>query len=139
PQRADQPLQILWLDHDAPHDRARHRMLIDMADGAITTDDRYGQRSAGARALTTIYPLHLGTYFGLPGRIAVTAASLALPLFAVTGWMLYLGRRRQRRAADAARHAAEAIAPHLANPANPADARAGERTLLVAYASQAGT
>lgn len=136
PQRADQPLQILWLDRDAPHGRARNRMLVDLATGAIATDDRYGQRSAGARALATIYPLHMGTYLGLPGRIAVTAASLALPLFAVTGWMLYLGRRRQRRAADAARHAAEAVAPHRANPAG---APPGERTLLVAYASQAGT
>ncbi|WP_333908900.1 sulfite reductase flavoprotein subunit alpha [Acidovorax sp. NCPPB 4044] len=134
PQRADQPLQIQWLGQDAPHERARHRMLIDLRTGNITTDDRYGQRSLGARALSTIYPLHMGTYFGLPGRMAVTAASLALPLFAITGWMLYLGRRRQRRAADAARHTAESgqAAAHQGTPA-------GTGTLLVAYASQAGT
>jgi sulfite reductase (NADPH) flavoprotein alpha-component len=55
----------------------------------------------GQRALTTLYPLHMGTYFGLPGRIAMMLAALALPGFAITGWMLYLGRRRQASAAAA--------------------------------------
>ncbi|WP_225977769.1 PepSY domain-containing protein [Paracidovorax avenae] len=135
PQRADQPLQILWLDRNAPHDRARHRMVIDTATGVVATDDRYGQRSAAVRALSTFYPLHMGTYFGLPGRIAVTAAALALPLFAVTGWMLYLGRRHQRREAEAARQA-------VAVPAGPLAATSSVKaadTVLVAYASQSGT
>lgn len=131
PQRADQPLQIQWLDAAPVHERARHRLVLDLRTGEVATDDRYEQRSPGTRALSTIYPLHMGTYFGLPGRIAVTAASLALPLFAVTGWMLYLGRRRQRRATDAARRTA------LGGMAD-APARPGTEALLVAYASQSG-
>lgn len=130
PQRAGQPLQIQWRSADAPHERARHRMLL-AGDGQVTTDDRYEDRSTGARALSTIYPLHMGSYFGLPGRILVTVASLALPLFAITGWMLYLGRRRQKRATQAARaQATAACAPSTNSPAGP--------PLLVAYASQAG-
>jgi sulfite reductase (NADPH) flavoprotein alpha-component len=31
----------------------------------------------------------------LPGRIIVTIASLTMPLFFVTGWLLYLDRRRK--------------------------------------------
>ena len=67
------------------------------ADGALVKDERYTDLATGQRALTTIRPLHTGTYFGLPGRIIMMLVSLALPGFAITGWLLYLGRRRQKR------------------------------------------
>ncbi|WP_421021516.1 PepSY domain-containing protein, partial [Klebsiella pneumoniae] len=47
--------------------------------------------------------VHVGEYFGLPGRIIVTIASLTMPLFFVTGWLLYLDRRRKKRQVSAAR------------------------------------
>lgn len=46
--------------------------------------------------------MHVGEYFGLPGRIIVTIASLTMPLFFVTGWLLYLDRRRKKRQVRAA-------------------------------------
>ena len=45
----------------------------------------------------------MGTYWGLPGRIVMTLSALGLALFAITGWMLYLGRRRTKRAVRAER------------------------------------
>lgn len=131
PAKPTQPVQITWLDDGAPHERARSRMSIEPLTGKVTVDDRYADRSLGARALTTIYPVHMGTYFGLPGRVAMLLASLALPLFAITGWMLYLDRRRQRRATEVAR-AAHGQGLPTAVAGTTAD------TLLVAYASQAG-
>ncbi len=133
PAKATQPVQITWLDAGAPHERARSRMSIEPLTGKVTVDDRYAARSLGARALSTIYPVHMGTYFGLPGRVAMLLASLALPLFAISGWMLYLGRRRQRRATHAAR-----TAHGMGVPAATAGAAMAADTLLVAYASQAG-
>lgn len=133
PARPTQAVQFTWLATDATHDRQRNRMSIEPLTGEVPVDDRHAQRSAAARALATIYPLHMGTYFGLPGRVAVMVGSLAMPLFAVTGWMLYLGRRRQRRATEAARAAHGQPAPLAAG-----GAVQGADTLLVAYASQAG-
>jgi len=128
PTRPDEAVQFTWLAADAPHERARSRMDILPADGKVTHNAPYSQQGLGARLVNIIYPLHMGTYFGLPGRIIVTLASLGLPLFAITGWMLYLGRRKAKRAVQAQR-------AMLAG--TPGNAGTGLPT-LVAYASQSG-
>src|SRR5450830_1699414 len=128
PTRSGEAVQFTWLASDAPHERARSRMSILPADGTLTENAPYSQQALGARLVNIIYPLHMGTYFGLPGRIIVTLASLGLPLFAITGWMLYLGRRKAKRAVQAQRAL-------LADIAGKTDT--GLPT-LVAYASQSG-
>ncbi|MGK5065349.1 PepSY domain-containing protein [Janthinobacterium sp. LB3P112] len=128
PTRPGEAVQFTWLSSDAPHERARSRMSIAPADGTLTENEPYSQQALGTRLVNIIYPLHMGTYFGLPGRIIVTVASLGLPLFAITGWMLYLGRRKAKRAVQAQRAL-------LAG--NPGKANTGLPT-LVAYASQSG-
>ncbi|MDO8040654.1 sulfite reductase flavoprotein subunit alpha [Janthinobacterium sp. SUN137] len=129
PTRAGEAVQFTWLASDAPHERARSRMSIAAADGAVTENEPYSQQALGARLVNIIYPLHMGTYFGLPGRIIVTLASLGLPLFAITGWMLYLGRRKAKRAVQAQRAMLGAGAPGKTDTGLPT---------LVAYASQSG-
>jgi len=61
--------------------------------------------------LTSVYALHVGSYFGLVGRILLTLASLTMPLFFVTGWLLYLDRRRKKRQIKQARQGLESTAP----------------------------
>jgi sulfite reductase (NADPH) flavoprotein alpha-component len=39
----------------------------------------------------------VGSYFGLVGRIILTVTALCMPLFFITGWLLYLDRRRKKR------------------------------------------
>jgi sulfite reductase (NADPH) flavoprotein alpha-component len=135
PERASQPVQITWLAADAPHERARSRMVLPQAGGKASLDERYEQLSTSAHFLAVIYPLHLGTYFGLPGRIAMMLGGLSLPAFAVTGWMLYLGRRRQSRAVLAERAALAGLAAAVPVATSP---QAVHDTLLLAYASQSG-
>ncbi|MGF6115303.1 sulfite reductase (NADPH) flavoprotein alpha-component [Janthinobacterium lividum] len=129
PTRAGEAVQFTWLASDAPHERARSRMSILPADGTVTENEPYSQQALGSRLVNIIYPLHMGTYFGLPGRIIVTLASLGLPLFAITGWMLYLGRRKAKQAVRAQRAMLGAGAADQANTGLPT---------LVAYASQSG-
>ena len=130
PERASGAYQLTWLAQDAPHDRARNRMTVG-GDGAVRQDERHADKSVGQRALTTIRPLHTGTYFGLPGRIVMMLASLALPGFAITGWMLYLGRRRQKRALARERSLAARADVN-------ADVVATGAPVLVAFATQGG-
>lgn len=129
PTRPGDAVQFTWLASDAPHERARSRLSISPADGSITENEPYSQQGLGSRLVNIIYPLHMGTYFGLPGRIIVTLASLGLPLFAITGWMLYLGRRKAKRAVQAQRAMLGAGA---------ADNTGTGLPTLVAYASQSG-
>jgi sulfite reductase (NADPH) flavoprotein alpha-component len=94
-------------------------------DGTIGKVDRYADRPLGKILVASILPVHQGSFFGLPGRIVMTLTSATMPLFAITGILLYLGRRKRKRALAA-------LQP-LADPAvTPADA------LLIAYASQTG-
>ncbi|MFT3720909.1 PepSY domain-containing protein [Pseudorhodoferax sp.] len=104
PARASDPLEVFWLAPGAEHSQQTNQMQIGL-DGEIRRDQRFADRTAAQRALATIYPLHIGEFFGLPGRIAMMLAALALPLLGVTGWWLYLQRRRRRRSAAAERRA----------------------------------
>ncbi|RYF24089.1 MAG: nitric oxide synthase [Comamonadaceae bacterium] len=135
PDRPGAAVQVLWLDADAPHDRARNRMNV-QPDGTVRQDERFADLPAGRRALGAIYPLHLGSYFGLPGRIFMALASLAMPLFAITGWMLYLDRRRKARAVRQERAALDTGT--ATGNAVGAHGAAGDTAVLVAFASQAG-
>lgn len=51
----------------------------------------------GPDSKRALFELHTGQFFGVPGMAVFMVASLCMPLFAVTGWMLYLDRRRRRR------------------------------------------
>jgi sulfite reductase (NADPH) flavoprotein alpha-component len=51
--------------------------------------------------MSSIFPLHSGSFFGTPGVLAFFLASLAMPVFTITGWMLYLDRRSRKLAANA--------------------------------------
>lgn len=102
PERAGQPLQVMYLPQAAEHGRAFNRLNLD-ASGKVLQHERYSDKSGMQQLLASVYPLHTGDYFGQPGRILMLLASLCMPLFFVTGWQLYLGRRRQRRAARAGR------------------------------------
>jgi sulfite reductase (NADPH) flavoprotein alpha-component len=129
PERANAPLQILWVAKDAPHVRARSSMAINMQTGALLKSELYADKPVGARLQSTIYPLHLGTYFGVVGQLIVFIAALALPGFGITGWMLYLNRRKQKRIARAERAQFAASAPAGVAQDDP---------VLMAYASQTG-
>lgn len=91
-----QTLQLTWLDAHPAHERARNRMRLALADGGTLQDDRFAHKTSSQRIADLIYPLHMGTYFGLPGRIVMMLASLALAVFGITGWWLYLDLRRKR-------------------------------------------
>ena len=127
PDKAGQPLQFNYLTADSPHERARNRMSIMAQSGVIKQNELFADKPRGSRFIGAIYSLHMGSYFGLPGRIGMTLAALILPLFGITGWMLYLDRRRKKRAIRTER---ALLDTSLADT--------DKDTVLVAYASQSG-
>ena len=96
PQGAE-PLEVRYLDLDPPHERALNTLAVDVASGSVIRSERYAEKSAGAKLVASILMLHTGSFFGIVGSIVFGIASLAMPLFTVSGWMLYLDRRRARR------------------------------------------
>ncbi len=126
PPVAGQPATVFYLLKNSPHDMARNQLTLDPATGIVSRHDRYSDKSLKAQLLTSVYALHVGSYFGIIGRIIVTIAALAMPLFFfITGWLLYLDRRRKKRQIKDARKG-------LAQPGSDAPA------WLIGFASQSG-
>lgn len=124
PPVAGQPATVFYLLKDAEHPRALNQITLDPLSGQVQRHERYADKPLGAQLLASVYALHVGEYFGLVGRILMALASLSMPLFAVTGWLLYLDRRRKKRAIKQARGALSTSA-------------AGQHW-LVGFASQSG-
>ena len=103
PPVAGQPATVFYLLKNSPHERAFNQIVLDPANGVIKKHERYDDKSYKAQLLSSIYALHVGSYWGLTGRILVTVASLTMPLFFITGWLLYLDRRRKKRQVKQAR------------------------------------
>ncbi|WP_288413584.1 sulfite reductase flavoprotein subunit alpha [uncultured Sphingomonas sp.] len=112
--------------HGGRHDRVSDELSIDGTTGAVIKDQRYDARPLGEDIVTSVFELHRGAYFGMVGRIAMLLASLTMPLFTITGFLLYFARRRRKAAL------AEVVADADTLPLDKA-------TTLVAYASQTGS
>jgi sulfite reductase (NADPH) flavoprotein alpha-component len=89
-------LEIRYLQRHAAHPRAYNVLAVDPESGAVVRHERYAEKEAGGKLVASIFALHSGQFFGTSGVLAFMLASLAMPVFAVTGWMLYLGRRRRK-------------------------------------------
>lgn len=101
--RPGRPIEFRYLEERPSHERAFNTLAID-AEGRVASDERYRDKKFGAQIVSSIFPLHSGSYFGLAGVIVFLVASLAMPVFTLTGWIMYLQRRapRARRASLAA-------------------------------------
>jgi sulfite reductase (NADPH) flavoprotein alpha-component len=108
---ADASVEIRYQTLASPHERAWNTLKIDAANDAVASRELYAEQPRGRRFVSSIFPLHSGGFFGLPGRIAVAFAALMMPFFAVTGFLLWIARRRNRELRVQA--AAGAIAPRV--------------------------
>ncbi|MDE1146897.1 MAG: sulfite reductase flavoprotein subunit alpha [Azospirillaceae bacterium] len=130
PARPGAPVRIRYRAEGAPHEYATDDMTVDSASGAVKSESHYADKPTGAKLVSSILAIHRGTFFGTGGAIVFMIAAGTMPLFTVTGLMLYLDRRRKKKAARAAMAAAGITS---ATPAPVSTA------LTVAYASQTGT
>lgn len=101
----DSPVEIRYLEANPAHSRAYNTLAVEPGSGVVVKHERYAEKDAGEKLVASVFALHSGQFFGTPGMLAFMLASLGMPLFAVTGWMLYLDRRK-RKARSRARMAA---------------------------------
>ena len=94
-----------------PHDRAWDSLKLDPVDGRVRSREPYAELPRGRRFVASLFPLHSGSWFGMPGRVVAVTAALLMPLFALSGlWMWVLRRRNDalRRSTASARQALDA-------------------------------
>ena len=54
----------------------------------------YAELPRGRRFVSSLFPLHSGSWFGVPGRFVAVISALLMPLFALSGLWMWLLRRR---------------------------------------------
>jgi sulfite reductase (NADPH) flavoprotein alpha-component len=96
PSKAGKPVQITYLDRDPPHPRATNRIVIDPATGNAVEHERYAEKPTGSKVMSSMYALHTGRFFGMPGVVILAIASLTMAISGISGWLLYLDRRRKK-------------------------------------------
>ncbi|WP_022972316.1 PepSY domain-containing protein [Xanthomonas maliensis] len=128
PAKPGQPVIARLLPDRPAHDRAFDTLELDPRSGALLRRHDYAQQSRRQQWLISLYALHTGSFFGLPGRLVAMLASAGMLVFFVTGWMLYLDRRGKQRALRAARIQLAQLPPV-----------SSDEPWLIAFASQSGS
>jgi sulfite reductase (NADPH) flavoprotein alpha-component len=85
------------------HEGSRDEFRIDAASGRVLSAELYADKPPGERVLASVLDIHSGAILGWPGRLLFMLAAAAMPLFMVTGFLLYLSRRKLRQGAPVGR------------------------------------
>ena len=112
-QKATSTVTVRYLTRSSPHYRAYNEITLERNSGKVVSHNLYARQSLGKQISIGMLSVHRGKVFGLAGVVVFMLAALMLPLFCVTGYLLYLDRRRKKANARAARHAtSETIEKH---------------------------
>jgi len=85
---------------DSTLDTTRDEFRIDALTGQLVSAERYADKTFGEKIIANVLDIHRGAILGWPGKLAFMIAAALMPLFSVTGLLLYLSRRRLRRSAQ---------------------------------------
>ena len=127
PKKADGKVELSFVDPIPQHERARNKAVYDYQAAKVQDVELYEDKKLNEKIMSSMLPVHRGSFFGPIYQFFAMLAALAMPLFFVTGWMLYLKRRKQKKLTQAARASLNSVTidPHA-------------KPWLIVYASQTG-
>ncbi len=128
PKQANGELEISFVDAIPQHERARNKAIFDYQASTIKEMELYQDKKLNEKMMSSMLPVHRGSFFGPVYQFLAMLAALSMPLFFITGWMLYLKRRKQNKLTQAARQGLTTV-----------NIDAHAKPWLVVYASQTGT
>jgi sulfite reductase (NADPH) flavoprotein alpha-component len=100
-QQATPTLTLRYLTRNSPHYRAYNEISLDRVSGAVVSHKLYASQSLGKQISIGMLSVHRGRVFGLVGTIVFMLAALMVSFFCITGYLLYLDRRRKKARARA--------------------------------------
>lgn len=127
PKKDDGKVELNFVDATPQHERARNQAIYNYQTGNIEKMELYEDKKLNQKIMSSMLPVHRGSFFGPIYQFVAMLASLAMPLFLVTGWMLYLKRRKQKKLTQAAR---QSLAGQYIDP--------NAKPWLITYATQTG-
>lgn len=96
-------IKLSFVDPIPQHERARNSATYNYKDNSITDVELYEDKKLNEKIMSSMLPVHRGSFMGPIYQFVAMLASLAMPLFFVTGWMLYLKRRKQKKLTQGAK------------------------------------
>ena len=127
PKRANGELELSFVDPVPQHERARNKATVDLNTNQLKDVELYEDKKLNEKIMSSMLPVHRGSFFGPIYQFFAMLAALAMPLFFVTGWMLYLKRRKQKQLTCEAKQNLAVV-----------DVDPNAKPWLIAYASQTG-
>lgn len=127
PKKADGKVEVSFVDAIPQHERARNKAIYNYQTAQLEKVELYEDKKLNEKIMSSMLPVHRGSFFGPVYQFIAMLAALVMPLFFVTGWMLYLKRRKQKKLTLAAKQSSSAV--QLDPNATP---------WLITYASQTG-
>ncbi|MDR0579933.1 MAG: PepSY domain-containing protein [Campylobacteraceae bacterium] len=92
PQSNSKIFTFSYYPSDPAHSRASNQLQLDVEKNEVIRHSKYEDKKLGEKFMSSIFPLHSGDFFGMPGLMLYCISSLAIALFAITGYMLYYDR-----------------------------------------------
>ncbi|HEE6444747.1 TPA: sulfite reductase flavoprotein subunit alpha [Acinetobacter baumannii] len=127
PKKDDGKIELSFVDATPQHERARNQAVYNYKTANIEKMELYEDKKLNQKIMSSMLPVHRGSFFGPVYQFVAMLASLAMPLFFITGWMLYLKRRKQKKLTQAAR---QSLAGHYIDQ--------NAKPWLITYATQTG-
>ena len=91
-------MRIRSVPRGASREGQRDELRIDAATGRVVSAEIYADKALGDKVLASVLDIHRGAFLGWPGKLLFMLAAAMMPLFMVTGLLLYLSRRKLRPA-----------------------------------------
>ncbi|UTO20190.1 sulfite reductase flavoprotein subunit alpha [Acinetobacter sp. Z1] len=127
PKKDDAKVEVSFVDPTPQHERARNQAVYNYEKKKFEKLELYEDKKLNEKIMSSMLPVHRGSFFGSTYQFIALLASLVMPLFFVTGWMLYLKRRKQKKQTLAAR---QSVTTQQIDP--------NAKSWLITYASQTG-
>jgi uncharacterized iron-regulated membrane protein len=94
-------MRIRSIPLGAVREGQRDEFRIDAVTGQMQSASIYADKGVGDKVLSSVLDIHRGIVLSWPGRILFMVAASLMPLFTVTGFLLYFSRRKLRPAKKA--------------------------------------
>lgn len=85
PKLADQKIELTFIDPTPQHERARNQAIYNYQSHQFEKLDLYEDKKLNEKIMSSMLPVHRGSFFGSTYQFIAMLASLTMPLFFVTG------------------------------------------------------
>lgn len=86
---------LTYIKKDPMHYRARNEISLDIKNNTIVKHEEFSKKPLEEILIKSVIPIHTGEYFGRTVQILTLIASLLMPLFTITGFMMYFQRSKK--------------------------------------------